>query len=184
MKKRTNFDFSKHELKIEESDLATIHYLFLPERGDYQKIVFANINTGTSSLSSSGRGILAVTGDYGNYIFNRRFFPSAEGEGISDGYWEEKLSVKPVYDSKQTKKNIENFREEHKEELSDEDIDFLDELYGETDNQLDAEYCAYRRNENSDFLDPEILMGYSYGECLPIVFDAFEEICRRLKEFK
>jgi hypothetical protein len=69
---RTNFDFSEHELIITKSDGLLVHTL---KHKDYNKMYrFDFINT---------NGIMAVTGDYGNWMFCREFHPSPDG-GVSD----------------------------------------------------------------------------------------------------
>lgn len=56
MAKRTNVDFSKHELTINKSDCTTVYYLKKPGTV-VDSVRFINTN-----------GILAVNGDYGNWI--------------------------------------------------------------------------------------------------------------------
>ena len=96
--KRTGLDFSKHELLCTKSDELTIHHLKKPNTY-YDSIKY--INT---------QGIMAVTGDYGNWIFCREFHPSAD-DYVSSGYWCEKLSIASCqvykeYDPEETEKEI------------------------------------------------------------------------------
>ena len=89
MKKRTDIDFSKHEVIITKLDNVVepcvIHYLKLPDTR-MNSIKFINCG-----------GVLSVTGDYGNWIFCREFHPS-EKEYVSGSYWEEKLRIASCQD--------------------------------------------------------------------------------------
>jgi len=80
MRRRTNIDFSKHVLTIDETTNAVIYGFKKPETY-HGAIKFINTS-----------GILAITGDYGNWIICREFHPSADGH-VSDGYWCEKIRL-------------------------------------------------------------------------------------------
>jgi hypothetical protein len=181
MKKRTSLDFSKHKLIIQENELVKIHHLKKPGT------VIDNIK-----YINCG-GVLSVTGDYGNWIFCREFWPSADGF-VSDGYWLEKLSLSSdqtgkEYSPNETRKTI------------DEGLDGGLVEYGYEGAQLEEmiEYYQELRNFYVDLSEWEYI-GYAYGEGRPdfidaedvpfekvtqhwlkVVFDGFDEICKRFK---
>lgn len=120
MKKRTDLDFSKHELTITVEGNTTIHHLKKPDTF-IDSIKFINTN-----------GVLVVTGDYGNWIFCREFHPS-EKEYVSDGYWLEKLKISSSqegeeFDSEATEKKLKEMiiEYENKREVVDYLTDLLD----------------------------------------------------------
>ena len=78
--KRTEIDFSKHVLTVNKQEGLLVHTLAKPNTY-VQSFVFINTND-----------IMAVTGDYGNWIFCREFHPSKDGY-VSDTYWVEKLRI-------------------------------------------------------------------------------------------
>src|SRR3989344_2189435 len=78
---RTGVDFTKHELIVTEQEGLLVHRLKHPEYTYMNSVTFINTN-----------GIMAVTGDYGNWIFCREFHPN-DKEGVSGGYWLEKLKI-------------------------------------------------------------------------------------------
>lgn len=136
--KRTDIDFSKHVLTVQECDFCIIHTFKDPDTTDYM-VKFINCE-----------GIMSVTGDLGNWIFNRRFVPSAKSDYVSDGYWIEKLRNS----SEQSAGNYssELTQQEIKERLSEEDsynketIEFLKEALKHTDSEY--EYSAFLYNNN------------------------------------
>jgi hypothetical protein len=86
--KRSGLDFSKHILEAHESTMGDEkiwqHYLRIPGQSSLG-IKFTNVS-----------GSLLVTGDFGNYVFSRRFVPSAESEKVSEHYWLEKITMRNV----------------------------------------------------------------------------------------
>lgn len=176
-KKRSNIDFKNHELHITETDNILIHHL-KQKHTICLNVKFINTN-----------GVLVITGDFGNWIFCREFHPSIEGQ-VSDHYWCEKLEIGSVqestsYDFEET---LTRLRYGLRKGLRD---------HGYTDNLLmqakefykglifhvedEIEYINYARENCPNFMD--------YGDWphektilprLKIVFDAFDEICKRL----
>ena len=73
--KRTDVDFSKHDLTIIKRENYLLHDLKSPDFDYTERVKFINIE-----------GVLVVTGDYGNWIFCREFHPSSQGY-VSDNYW-------------------------------------------------------------------------------------------------
>ena len=70
--KRTEVDFSKHVVEITKQEGLFVCYIRVPGTIT-NSVKFINTND-----------IMAVTGDFGNWIFCREFHPSATG-GVSDG---------------------------------------------------------------------------------------------------
>jgi hypothetical protein len=176
--RRTDFDFSEHELLIKESDGLLVHTL---KHKDYNKMYrFDFINT---------NGVMVVTGDYGNWMFCREFHPSPDGM-VSDYYWCEKIKIASTqepfeFDYEATEKEIlEAINVEGG--FEGDDLEIMTEYY---ESLLD------KVHEGEFYYE-----AYAYGEmpylitsgCVPnnkkikhwllCVFDAFEEICSRLKE--
>ena len=184
--KRTGIEFENHELIINDNDYASVYHLKKPN-SVISNIKFINTN-----------GILAVTGDYGNWIFCREFHPSADGF-VSDGYWIEKVKTlscqEPLeFDIDET---VEDLKEKKEQYLEDNQI--VEEFTDEDD--LDEVVKYYRECiERAEYEDVESYKNYAYNNMprnfdyddvvfvespkfwLKAVFDGFDEICRRLKE--
>ena len=179
--RRTDFDFSEHELLIKESDGLLVHTL---KHKDYNKMYrFDFINT---------NGVMVVTGDYGNWMFCREFHPSPDGV-VSDYYWCEKIKIASTqepfeFDYEATEKEILEAINGGLVEggFEGDDLEIMTEYY---ESLLD------KVHEGEFYYE-----AFAYGEmpylitsgCVPnnkkikhwllCVFDAFEEICSRLKE--
>lgn len=175
MKKRIpDVDFSKHVLTEKRSEGLLVHKFGVPGSSIYM-VKFINTE-----------GILAVTGDLGNWIFCREFHPSEEGE-VSDGYWCEKLRISSKqnpyeWDAQATSDEIDRLLKEE-EDLTPDEIEYLNDLKRHTDeHELDYTHFAYRESVGR-FQDGEYVpFVKSLNVQLAIVFDAFDEICRRMKE--
>lgn len=173
MAKRTTIDFSKHEVIVTKSEGLLVHDLKLPH-SFINSIKLINTN-----------GILAVTGDFGNWIFCREFHPSADGY-VSGGYWCEKLQMASTqkshnFSSDKTEVEINRLLAEE-EDLTESEIDYLNGcLNALGDGELYYEYYAHTENVGR-FDDGEYV---PYEEELNIwlayIFDGFEEICNRMK---
>lgn len=176
--KRTDIDFSKHEVLVTEVEGLLVHYLKQP--GTITNCIkFINTN-----------GIMAVIGDFGNWIFCREFHPSKEG-GVSDGYWKEKLGIASTqkasdYSPRQTeiriKEAINGGMEEYgyKGDKLKQVKEFLTECLRYVDTEW--EYVAYAYHNSPGFLDAEeIPFEKETKPWLLAVFDGFDEICRRMK---
>ena len=171
MKKRTDVDWKKHELIIKEDSLTKIWELKKPKsRMGWVRFV-------------STCDCLMVTGDYGNWVFCREFWPSPDGR-VSDEYWIEKLTIASTqnpyeFDYEVTEKSLKEAIEECGEE--DEGLkEYYESCLGETDWEIGYDYCSY--NYPSDCGYECIVKEQKVKIWLQIIFDAFEEICRRLKE--
>jgi hypothetical protein len=184
MKNRTGIDFSKHEHRVEifkngEKEIRIDHF----QVGDSNNRYIQFINTDR---------VLTVTGDYGNWVFCRPFVPSADG-CVSDSYWLEKLGTlskqkAKSYDAEETAKNIKGLIDTGLEEYGYEGEklekakEWYEELLLETDDELEYKYKAYRDNYIPRFIEYEdIPFCEKVDNWLLIIFDAFDEMCNRLK---
>lgn len=177
---RGHCDFSKHVLAVTETE----HF----NTWDFRKpntiidaIKYTNID-----------GVLIVTGDYGNWIFCRPFRPSADGY-VSDGYWMEKLAISSSqegyeFDVEATRQELGRMIEVGYEEYGysgdklRKAIEYANGCLENVDeNELDYKYFAYREFPN--FMDyDEVIFIKTPKYWLKVVFDGFDEICKRLKE--
>jgi hypothetical protein len=182
---RTGVDFSEHELIITKNDSVLIHHLKKPDT-IMDNIKFINIE-----------GVLLVTGDYSRWSFCREFHPSADGH-VSDYYWCEKLSIGSShtysdYSPEDTHEilveELDNYikdkiKEDSKfdeENDDDETLNYYKDCISNTDDELDYTYHAYRNIPEG--MDCEsVVFIQKIKPQLQVVFDAFEEICRRMKE--
>lgn len=176
MEQRTTFDFSKHEVLISKFENSTIHHLKKPETYNLN-VKFMNIG-----------GILAVTGDLGNWIFCRPFVPSKESEKVSDGYWDEKLEIHSVqkakiYDPEYTLNLIDEFEKYYSENesLTEEISNWISDLRERVDNEFEYIDVAYNELPNGiDF--EEIPFGKERRYHLKGVYDAYDEIIDRYRK--
>lgn len=184
---RTGVDFSKHKhrveiFKSEKNEIRVDHFQIENSRSQYIKFV----NTDD---------ILAVSGDYGNYVFCRPFHPSKDGR-VSDHYWHEKLRTGSIQSFELQDLDFKSIIEELNAKLSDieedydedqitEARDYFDELLesAESEDKLSYESAVYREIDQPSFLDYDDIPYYKKENTqLRVVFDAFDEICKRIKE--
>lgn len=171
MKKRTDIDFKGHQIIITDNEHVKIHHLKLPGSW-YNSVKFINCG-----------GVMAVTGDFGNWIFCREFIPSAKGSA-DEQYMTEKLKIASSqnpyeFDSDATKAEIKRMIDsgEYVEETEKQYLNKLLEL-------ADGHEEEYR---HWAFSNAEIHL-----ECIPnekclkywlkAIYDAYDAICRRLAE--
>lgn len=188
---RTGIDFSKHNYTVEKYTNAANKEIRVDrlQIDNDQCLMIQFMNTDEN---------LIVTGDFGDWIFCRPFIPSAQGM-VSDSYWLEKLQIansnmeiKPNYNWEEIKQCIEEKIAEIKDDLEteiEEDsknelkeyLEELHELYNKADYGDFLEYLHYAYRETRH-LDSEWVTNYKNipGQLL-LVFDAFDEICRRIK---
>lgn len=176
---RTKIDFSKHI--IEETKSEFHHTWFLRIPGTYNHCIrYTNIDS-----------VLVVTGDFGNWMFCRRFAPSADGH-VSDGYWIEKLTISSSqqgteFSSVMTRAALLEMINGGAEEYGYEGdrlaeyIEYLNECLEVVDDELDYTAMAYRGMPS--FLDAEsVIFCTDTKFWLKAVFDGFDEMCKRVKE--
>ena len=187
---RTKTDFSKHVLNVTEVPGLLIHDFAIPNTV-CQRITFLHIR------NEHVPNILIVTGDYGRWTFNRDFVPSVDNM-VSDSYWCEKLRIgstqkSHVYSSEVTGKLIQEelkTLEEDKDDHSAYEYENLKSYYESLLNYCDCgeeEYVFQAYWDDSEpgrrLLDPEnIPLGKEVDIQLQVVFDAFDEICNRMRK--
>lgn len=171
-KQRTETDFSKHEFTgTLQKDLA-IYTLAIP-RTHMKSVVF--INT---------QGIMAVTGDYGNWIFCREFHPGPD-EDVSDMYWMQKLRIASTqepcnFETAEAQRQIDELQKNPDYDFSEEEKEWLKELYWAADDG-EYSYIAKAMDRPSSFESEMIPKGKVTNYWLLVIFDAFDEICKRMK---
>lgn len=174
MKKRTNINWDNHVLTETEFPDGTI-YRFKKPNTTCQSVVFIN-----------ACGVLAVTGDYGNWIFCREFHPSPDGY-VSDGYWLEKIRIASTqspcdHDPDGTRKEIEEMLEDKDEELDEEEREYLESLLDHVDDG-EERYLVYAHDHLPSNRDHEFVPHTKkLNEWLECIFDAFDEMCLRKKK--
>lgn len=180
---RTDIDFSKHEYH---------HHTYACDGQ-------GPINTFTLKLPDSryhmveficASGITAVTGDYGNWIFNREFHPG-DG-GVSDEYWKGKMSgdsgqTGDEFDQDATEIEIRRLlsKKYQKGELgrdwSEEEREYLEGCLEEVYNSGEGYRTYAYENVTGHFDFENIPYVENTKYWLKAVFDAFDEMCNRLK---
>lgn len=180
--RRTEFDFSEHELIVNNSGDLLVHTLKHKEYNRMYRFDFINTN-----------GIMVVTGDYGNWMFCREFHPSADGM-VSDYYWCEKIKISSTqepfeFDNDATEKLIleginggletDGFTGDGLETM----IEYYEDILLYNVNESGERYMINAYDNMPSFCDGESIPHITKIKYwLLCVFDAFEEICRRLKE--
>lgn len=176
--KRKGLDFDKHELHITNEGGATIHYLAVPNTSS-NAFRFINI-----------QNVLVVTGDFGNWVFSRSFIPSPSKERVSDSYWNEKLETystqkSTVYDQDVTINWVKEVIGEY-EDLTEEEIAYLNGCIYNSDSEHDYNSYAYDPSNRCGRFEHDCenipKAGHVTHHWLLYIYDAYEEICRRLLE--
>lgn len=169
IKPRRNIDWSKHIVETIKEDNSLMHLIHIPN-SSLNLVRFVN-----------AYGVLSVTGDFGNWIFCREFHPS-KGGYVSDGYWCEKLRMAScqnpsTYDSVSTVELLNKELEE--EDLTEKEKTYLEDCLYHSDDEIEYMYHAFRNNIGRYEDYEQVPLSKELNVWLLIVFDAFEEICRR-----
>lgn len=177
--KRTDINFSNHILSIINNSNVII-YEFKKPGTNVDSVVFIN-----------SCGVLTVTGDFGNWVFNREFHPSIKNK-VSAGYWDEKLQIASVqrakeYDAETTLDNIISFKKSFKEnydrKMNSEEKEWVKELINNVEYKEAYIYLAYKNLPNTiDF--ESIPFGKKRHFWLEVIYDAFDKICDLIPENK
>ena len=174
MRKRTDMDWSKHIVEAETvGDFATIHRLRIPD----------SICLMVEFINMHDRGLL-VRGDFGSWIFSQCFYPSRDGE-VLEQYWLEKLLIA------NNRQDVHDFSRGVLDAEIEDLVEFSKEAgrYNQTKDFIESlRLCASKEEVVSswdyapNWVDPEDYPeGLDICERLKIIFDAFDEICRRMK---
>ena len=174
--RRTQVDFKNHvhtvmEHKFDDSKYGTVRIDDF-KRPDSSTCSIKFINAG---------GILAVTGDYGNWIFCREFHPSADGY-VLDHYWYEELRTLSCqeaeeFDEKVAVSQINEYLNEH-DDLSDEEVEFWERLIDSCGSEY--EFIAEVMDRPSCVEAEAIPRGKRPNFGIEAIFDAFDEICMQI----
>lgn len=175
--KRTGIEFNDYKVTVTEQEGLLVHFLKKPNT-ICGCIKYINTN-----------GIMAVTGDYGNWIFCREFHPSAQDNAVSDSYWNEKLQIassqEPMeFDPKATKERIIELlkNEEGEDDLTRAEKNYLRGCLAQVDcGQYDYEQQAHGESCGR-FTGEYVPCCHKTKYWLLVIYDGFEEICRRMKE--
>ena len=179
---RTETDWSKHEVTVERSENLIIHTLKEPN----------TILGMVKFINTCGR--LMVVGDYGNYIFCRRFLPTQDMT-VSDSYWCEKLKINSMqdpykFDNHATERMLQDGLEFelNAEGFKGEELAQMEKYYNDLLNYVNYdewEYVGHAYDTDKPlWLDTEnVPFCRKIKYRLLIVFDAFEELCRRMTAF-
>lgn len=171
--KRTEIDFSKHELIIENKDDLLVHHLKKPD-SYLDSIMYVNTH-----------GFLAVTGDYSNWIFCREFHPS--GNGYCDSrYWSEKLRIGSCqepsdYDAERTHNEIQALLDNKEEPITLKQREWFENLLKYTEQEAEYVYQAFINN-TIGWETESMPYCKSYKYHFLAILDGFEEICSRIAE--
>lgn len=140
------------------------------------------------------RGVMTVTGDFGNFVFCREFHPSKDGY-VSDGYWLEKLRMgscqKPcVFDGEKTRDALAEFEKSLEDQFEgevngaeyEEAMEYVKACI-DASHDVEWEYDSVAYGDKPEWLECEdVPKGHILADYLNAVFDAFDEICRRMGE--
>ncbi len=184
--KRTKIDFSKHKHRID---------IYKNEMNDEIRIDHFQINDSYMEYIQfiNTKQVLTVTGDFGNWVFCRPFIPSEKGS-VDDSYWLEKLQISSgqefnKLDVKANQTQIEHLIKKDLEDYGYEDEELKEakswfkELLEKSDDELEYLHYAFKDYNIPRFLDRGLIPTYKeIPTRLLIIFDAFDEICKRIKE--
>jgi len=170
--KRSKIDFSNHEVILNQDTSGLVVTVKIPNTS-MNSVVFINSN-----------GIMAVTGDFGNWIFCREFHPlQGEKSKVSDSYWLEKLKIASVqepskYDSEATRESLEKLiaDKEHSKEVRN----FYKELLDYVEDEIEYTYEAYRSYKCPVDFD-DIPFEKKLNNWLLAIFDAYDYACEKLQ---
>lgn len=174
---KTGIDFSKHEFTVQDLGPIMVYKLKKPDT------IIHNLTF------IVGLGVTTVTGDFGNWVFCREFHP-VKNDYISRGYADEKLTIlsvqKPyVFDTDTVLKEIDELVEdwEYKfgREPNEEDLEWIEALRENAHDELDYLYVAHREKID-DIEHEDVPDGEARHRWLEVVYDAFNEMCDRLKQ--
>lgn len=180
MNKRTDIDFSKHQVIVTQAkgqygEELLVHHLILPSRSSHHAIKYINTC-----------GIMAVSGDFGNWIFCREFHPSPSGR-VDGSYWDEKAHILSSqetheWDSEETAKNWSELlvNEDHK--WTDEEKDYIQRCIAEcgcSEMEYNGAAIDYPRSWDPEYTSACTARKRKFW--LNAVYDGFDEICNRMK---
>lgn len=174
--RRTKIDWSKHEVEVIKYGDDVLVHKFRKPNTICQSVNFIN-----------AFGVLTVTGDFGNWVFCREFHPAVDNF-VSDSYWCEKARIGSSqttsdFCADSTRKYIEKLIAEQDEDdpLTKDELEYLDDLLSYVDESYER-YMVYAYDNQVGRFDFEsIPCVKKLNPWLEAIFDAFDEICSRIK---
>lgn len=163
---------------VSKSDILSVYRLGVSGR-THEEIVFI-----------VGHGITAVTGDWGNWIFNMEFHPKKDGYS-EDNYWLEKLrrnscQEPTVFSSRYCEEEIQEIFDaidSGQAMATPDDIEFLVGLQASVNSEDSYRNYIFWNKESmwsNSFID--LPTGRKVRQHLLTVFDMFDEMCDRIEK--
>ena len=183
-KRRTDFNFDEHVHRVEEYKCGNKTIRIDHFQVEYNNMFYIQfVNTDR---------FLTVSGDFGNWVFCRPFIPSPDGF-VSDNYWLEKLKIGSQQSFERL--DFDAIEEDIMEKLNggledygyegdelEQAKEWYNNLLGYLGDEIGYKYHAFRDYAKPLFIDYDNIPLYKeMPERLNIIFDAFDEICNRLK---
>ena len=182
--KRTGVEFGAHDVTT-ITDSHVTSYLFSVGTKYMGSIRFTN-----------AFGVMTVTGDYGNWVFCREFFPNAIDVGVCESYWLEKLRTYSEqdpyeFDEEETRKEIEcwldgthEYFDEDRPLTNDESVYLSMCLLALDQGELQYIHVAHFENVGRFKDHDRVPLVKKPKYALQVIFDAWDCMVERLKETK
>ena len=171
--RRTTIDLSEMQLIVNKSERISIYEFKLPKGSQSQATFIVGLD------------ITAVTGDWGNWIFDTEFHPKQDGY-VSDGYWLEKLrrnscQEPTVFDSSFCEQQIKELLDAQEDVLTVDDMQFLYGLQGSLiSEQAYNNFIFWNKDDMWSGTYADLPTGRKVRQHLLILFDMFDEMCERI----
>ena len=170
--RRTTIDLSEMQLIVNKSERISIYEFKLPKGSQSQATFIVGLD------------ITAVTGDWGNWIFDTEFHPKKDGY-VSDGYWLEKLrrnscQEPTVFDSSFCEQQIKELLDSQESVLTNEEGEFLYGLQGAIISEQAYNNFVFANKDMWSGTYEDLPTGRKVRRHLPILFDMFDEMCERI----
>ena len=128
-------------------------------------------------------GVTTVSGDYGNWVFNKPLHPSKEWLPINIPYLLEKLRMystqQPcVWDEQEALAGVNEWVK-CRENITDEEIDWAQQLIYSVETEHEYIHVAYY-NKPESVNTEDVPISKKLNPQLVIVFQAFEHICKKM----
>lgn len=163
--------------------------LTVERHGDIVVYTFKQLDTiNYQTVWIVGKGVTTVTGDLGNWVFCKEFHP-CKNQVVSRGYLDEKLEIysvqeSKVFDTEATLKAIQQFKDDFEDnygEMNEEDEEWIEQLDNHVFDKIEYEEVAFRQKPG--YIDYEdVPYGRIRQPRLELVYDAFEEMCKQVKD--
>ncbi len=181
--KRTGVEFGAHDVTILHPLEHIVSYLLAVNNMYIGSIRFTN-----------AFGVMTVTGDWGNWVFCREFYPNDKDSGVCDTYWLEKLKTGSYqdpyeFDEEETRKEIKSWLDGTHEYFDEEnpltsgEHEYLhDCLYALNGSELQYTHVAHFENVGRFKDHDRVPLVKKPKYWLLVIFDAFDCMVERLKK--